>query len=319
MRSKIIISAFVFLLIGAGSGKAQSDKPAGKPNESQAKPQANPTPAKAQAPPKANEQTTPPNIQLPQDKPLGAAGASRDKNKPSTEDADFMVIRDRWRIGIPDDPRFKKGDIKNSYRQNVLKGDYPVIGNDIFLNLSLASESDFTIRRLPVPQGVSTQQPGSLEFFGRGRQEFNQNFIFSLDLFKGDASFKPVDWRFKVTGIANLNLLRVKTASSTWTCAKENPGWTGSIPSKKFSLNIGWATQPKFFRSCAAKAVKKAARRNSIRLQFALAFSLSPATFADSFSAIPTWALGCSVISARTAGNTIWLISTCWKKKPTAD
>lgn len=211
MRSKIIISAFVFLLIGAASGRAQSDKPAGKPNESQAKPQANPTPAKAQTPPKANEQATPPNIQLPQDKPLGAAGASRDKNKPSTEDADFMVIRDRWRIGIPDDPRFKKGDIKNPYRQNVLKGDYPIIGNDIFLNLSLASESDFTIRRLPVPQGVSAQQPGSLEFFGRGREEaFNQNFIFSLDLFKGDASFKPVDWRFKVTGIANLNLLRAR-------------------------------------------------------------------------------------------------------------
>jgi hypothetical protein len=151
------------------------------------------------------EQTQRPQIQLPEDKPLGAAGPSRDNRKPSIEDAEFKVIEDRWRVGIPDDPRFTKGSIINPYRQNVLKGDYPIIGNNIFMNISLASESDFTIRRLPVPQDVSAQLPGSFEFFGRGRQEaFNQNFIFSLDL------FKPVDWRFKVTGIANLNLLRAR-------------------------------------------------------------------------------------------------------------
>jgi hypothetical protein len=58
---------------------------------------------------------------------------------------------------------------------------------------------------------VSANLPGSFEFFGRGRQEFfNQKFIFSFDMFKGDASFKPVDWRFKVTGIANLSLLRAR-------------------------------------------------------------------------------------------------------------
>lgn len=202
----VFLAAFFFPVSGVATAFAQEPQDA-----SQAKPQDKQAPAQSPAPPKPSEQNQPPNVQLPQDKPLGAAGPSRDKNKPSTEDADFMVIRDRWRIGIPDDPRFKKGDIKNPYRQNVLKGDYPIIGNDIFLNISLASESDFTLRRLPVPQDVSSQLPGSFEFFGRGRQEvFNQNFIFSLDLFKGDASFKPVDWRFKVTGIANLNLLRVR-------------------------------------------------------------------------------------------------------------
>lgn len=203
MRRKIILSALLFLIVGAGSVAAQpekSDLAQAKQSSGQASPQQKPA-----------EPTAPPNVQTPQDKPLGAAGPSRDKGKPSPEDADFMVIRDRWRIGLPEDPRFKKGDIKNPYRQNVLKGDYPILGNDIFMAITLASESDFTIRRLPVPQGVSAQNPGSFEFFGRGREEaFNQNFIFSLDLFKGDASFKPVDWRFKVTGIANLNLLRAR-------------------------------------------------------------------------------------------------------------
>ncbi|MBS1787155.1 MAG: hypothetical protein JST85_05500 [Acidobacteria bacterium] len=178
---------------------------------SQANPPSGQASSQSKSQQKPAEPAATPSVQTPQDKPLGAAGPSRDKRKPSAEDADFMVIRDRWRIGLPEDPRFKKGDIKNPYRQNVLKGDYPIIGDDIFMAITLASESDFTIRRVPVPQGISAQNPGSFEFFGRGREEaFNQNFIFSLDLFKGDASFKPVDWRFKVTGISNLNLLRVR-------------------------------------------------------------------------------------------------------------
>lgn len=159
----------------------------------------------------SREQGERPQLRYPDDKPLGAAGPSRDKSKPGIEDADFMVVRDRWRVGVPEDPRFRKGSIFNPYRQNVLKADYPIIGNDIFMDITLASETFFNVRRLPVPQDVSSNLPGSAEFFGRGRQEaFNQNFIFSIDMFKGDASFKPVDWRFKVTGIANINLLRAR-------------------------------------------------------------------------------------------------------------
>ncbi len=207
MRSKNILSALFLLIAGTVFVAAQS----GNADLSQANPQSAQASSQSKPQSKPAEPPAPVNVQMPKDTPLGVAGPSRDKGKPSPEDAEFMVIRDRWRIGLPEDPRFKNGDIKNPYRQNILKGDYPIIGNDIFMNISLASESDFTVRRIPVPQDVSTQLPGSFEFFGRGRQEaFNQNFIFSLDLFKGDASFKPVDWRFKVTGIANLNLLRVR-------------------------------------------------------------------------------------------------------------
>ncbi|MEO6726463.1 MAG: hypothetical protein ABIU20_08325 [Blastocatellia bacterium] len=207
MRSKIIISALLFLALGATAVAAQQVGQQGsQQNSGQTKPSPQPTP-----PAKPREQAEPPKVQLPEDKPLGAAGPSRDTRKPSIEDAEFKVIEDRWRVGIPDDPRFKKGDIKNPYRQNALKGDYPIIGQHTFLNITLASESNFNVKRLPVPQDVSSQLPGSFEFFGRGRLEsFGQNFIFSADLFHGDASFKPVDWRFKVTGVANLNLLRAR-------------------------------------------------------------------------------------------------------------
>ncbi len=209
MRSKIIFWVIVILAIGVTSAPAQTDQK----DSSQAK--QTPSPASPQQS-KPSEQSDRPKIQLPEDKPLGAAGPSRDKRKPTAEDADFMVIQDRWRIGLPDDPRFRKGDIFNPYRQNVLKGDYPIIGQHTFLNITLASESEFNMRRVPVPQDVSAERPGSFEFFGRGRQEFfNQNFVFSMDLFHGDASFKPVDWRFKVTGIANFNLLNVRERGIT--------------------------------------------------------------------------------------------------------
>ena len=175
-------------------------------NEPQDVAQAKPAPQATPTP----KPTELPNVQFPTDKPQGAAGPSRDR-KPTVEDAEFKVIEDRWRIGIPDDPRFKKGDVLNPYRQNVLKGDYPIIGQSTFLNITLASESEFNVKRLPVPQDVNSRFPGSLEFFGRGRLEaFQQNFIFSMDLFHGDASFKPVDWRFKVTGIANINILNAR-------------------------------------------------------------------------------------------------------------
>ncbi len=172
----------------------------------QSAPQAAPRPTQLSGQPVVQEQAERPKLRLPDDKPLGAAGPSRDRRRPMTEDADFMIIQDRWRVGIPEDPRFRKGNIFNPFRQNVLKGDYPIIGNDIFLNLTMVSETDFNIRRLPAPQDISAQRPGSFEFFGRGRQEaIAQNFLISVDLFKGDASFKPVDWRFKVTGFANVN------------------------------------------------------------------------------------------------------------------
>jgi hypothetical protein len=151
-----------------------------------------------------------PQLRLPQDKPLGAAGPNRNR-KPGPEDADFIIIQDRWRAGVPEDPRFRKGNIFDPYHQNVLKGDYPIIGNDIFMDLNFASETFFNVRNLPVPSDISANLPGSFEFFGRGRQDaVSQNFIFSFDMFKGDASFKPVDWRVKVTGIANVNFLRAR-------------------------------------------------------------------------------------------------------------
>jgi hypothetical protein len=133
-------------------------------------------------------------------------------------DENFVPIPDRWRIGFPDWDRYtldtpgeyqyQHGNWWNPYDQNMLKGDYPILGDHTFLNLTGVSDTIWEMRRLPTPSGVSTQVFGSPGFFGGGDQVFVlQNFVTSFDLFHGDAGFKPFDWEFKFTPVFDINYL----------------------------------------------------------------------------------------------------------------
>lgn len=132
------------------------------------------------------------------------------KAKPTEEElaeyerSNFLPLRDRWRIGYT-------GRWYDPYNQNVLKADYPIFGQNTFLSLTGISDTLFEGRKLPTPQGASREVPGSAgAFFGRGRQLFvNQNFIASLELFKGSTAFRPRDWAFRATPVFNYNYLDV--------------------------------------------------------------------------------------------------------------
>lgn len=118
--------------------------------------------------------------------------------------SNFIPIRDRWRIGYG-------GGLLDPYAQNVLKGDYPVLGQNVFFNFTGVSDSLFEARKLPTPQGVSRARSGNAEFFGAGRQLFfNQNLVFSFELFKGSTAFRPRDWAIRVTPVVNVNYLDVE-------------------------------------------------------------------------------------------------------------
>ena len=144
--------------------------------------------------------------------PLGYANSPFVRSmsgRPAPRDyaSDFLPLPDRWRIGIPGNyVQNVRGAIYDPYNQNVLKGDYPIIGNDIFFSITATSDSLFEARRLPVPQGVSSVRTNSEDFFGSGDQQlFNQNFILSFSLFKGDAGYRPRDWELRVTPVINYN------------------------------------------------------------------------------------------------------------------
>jgi len=132
------------------------------------------------------------------------------------------AVPNRWFIGFGRwkryaDPSaetpYQSGALRfwHPYLQSQLKGDAPIIGQDIFLNLTLNNFSQFETRRLPTPSGVSASRPNSSEFFGRGEQLFFANdFSIGIDLFKGETAFKPVVWALRLLAVANYNYITVK-------------------------------------------------------------------------------------------------------------
>jgi len=135
----------------------------------------------------------------------------------------YNVVPNRWALNQPDYRRYPhageylytKPHWYDPFNRNRFKGDEPIwpeaLGQQIFLNITATSETFFEGRRVPSPSGVSAAQPGSSGFFGRGEQAFlDQTLRFSFDLFHGDASFKPVDWRIRITPELSLNDLDVR-------------------------------------------------------------------------------------------------------------
>ncbi|MBZ5663741.1 MAG: carboxypeptidase-like regulatory domain-containing protein [Acidobacteriia bacterium] len=133
------------------------------------------------------------------------------------DSANFSPRPDRWDIAMPEwrryetqpDAPYVKGHWYDPFNRNRIKGDYPIFGQRWFLNFTGTSETGFDGRRVPVPSGLNAQDPGSSGFFGRGGQEFvSENLRLSFDLFRGDTSFRPVDFRFRLTPEINLNYLQ---------------------------------------------------------------------------------------------------------------
>jgi hypothetical protein len=135
----------------------------------------------------------------------------------------FATVPDRWALQQPEYKRYSsageyiytRSRWYDPFNRNRLKGDEPiwpnVLGQQVFLNLTATSDTTFDARRVPSPSGVSAASPGSSTFFGHGEQEFvDQTLRFAFDLFHGDASFKPVDWRIRITPEMSLNDLNVR-------------------------------------------------------------------------------------------------------------
>lgn len=103
------------------------------------------------------------------------------------------------------------GDSVNPYRQNKFKGDFPIIGDDIFLTATVTEIMSLEGRRVPTP---TVNTGGKSVFFGDPDQfEFRNNFIFTFDLFKGQQAFKPVDWRLKASYVYNVTNIQVEENS----------------------------------------------------------------------------------------------------------
>ena len=134
-------------------------------------------------------------------------------------DDNFHTQPDRWDLAMPEWRRYPtQPDVPyvekhwyDPFNRNKLKGDYPIFGQQWFFNFTGTSLTSTDIRRLNLPSGVDTANPDSPQFFGRGEQAFlSQNIRLSFDLFHGDTSFRPVDFRLRITPEINLNFLQTR-------------------------------------------------------------------------------------------------------------
>lgn len=169
---------------------------------------------------KQNDEKQPDEIELrrPQGKPLKYELPPIDPNKVAPPTAEVrresLPVPDRWRImeglGI-------KQNNWDPYNQNVLKADKPFEpfkkwGEDWFLNLGAISDSLIEARQLPTAVGAqSSGGAGAIDIFGQGRQStLNQNVIFSAAIIKGDTTFKPPDYEFRLVAALNANRTQVE-------------------------------------------------------------------------------------------------------------
>ena len=199
-------------------------RPTTQPAEGAATPDAAANPGAATsgaAAPSAAAAAAPESPRVPVDveehRPFGYAGIGGFSHSHGGGSEDFLPISDRWRIGIPGDyVQQTRGMFWDPYNQNVLKGDYPIYHDDIFLVLTGTSDSLIEARRTPIPSNVSTLRGDSLGFFGEGdTQLYVQNFIFTFELFEGDTAYKPRDWELRITPVMQINYVRAEELQIT--------------------------------------------------------------------------------------------------------
>jgi hypothetical protein len=158
----------------------------------------------------------------PRDAPLGYAGPSGVLPTEFPESEHFIPIEDRWRIGFPEWDRYDRGHPPvddypyvlgqkiDPYNQNVLKGDYPLVGQHTFFNVTASTLMVQEYRTVPTGTTPfeSTLRPFSEEFFGDPDQYFyTQFFVLAFDFFHGSAAFKPFDWRIRLEPVFDVNVL----------------------------------------------------------------------------------------------------------------
>ncbi len=160
-------------------------------------------------------------VETPMEPPLGFTGHTSVTPTVVT-DGNWIPVEDRWHMGFPSWDRYDKqhppvldypnafGDILNPYTQNVLKGDYPIIGQHTFLNFTGILSFDFDPRQVPIGTTPyeTTVRPNQGGFFQSPNLLIQNHFLsLNFDLFHGDAAYKQPDWQVVFTPIIDYNQL----------------------------------------------------------------------------------------------------------------
>jgi hypothetical protein len=127
-----------------------------------------------------------------------------------------IPLPDRWRLMQALGFKFPWYD---PYNQNVYKGDIPWPNasiDDLFVNIGVVSDNLFEHRSVPTPvAGGISIRPGAQDIFGGRRQSVQVNtLLLSMSIIKGNTTFKPPDWEFRISQALQYNRVRVQEAGA---------------------------------------------------------------------------------------------------------
>lgn len=112
----------------------------------------------------------------------------RRPHPPDLAGSDYFPIEDRWRLGFPVWDRYVYGSLLDPYYQNVLKGDYPIKGQNIFFTFTGFENLFLEHREVPGANGKNINP-----------DQIKNDLFTTFDLFQGDNSFHPSEWFVRIT------------------------------------------------------------------------------------------------------------------------
>lgn len=124
---------------------------------------------------------------------------------------------DRWKIPFEPWRRYTTGQAEtpyatqgprlwHPYHQSVLKGDAPIFGQHLFLNLAASVQSELEGRRFPVHNAALN---------GTTEQFLSQLYLgCSADLFYGETSLKPPAWNLRIRPVFGVNHLESRESGN---------------------------------------------------------------------------------------------------------
>jgi hypothetical protein len=134
------------------------------------------------------------------------------------------IVESRWQIPYQQRARYPDPETAETpfqdelpylwhpYKQSILKGDVPILGEDVFLKITASAFGFYEFNRTPTPSGISASGANNSEFFGSGDTIIlQQNFPVRIDLFSGETEvFKPVNWLLRIQPVFNINYFETK-------------------------------------------------------------------------------------------------------------
>ena len=121
---------------------------------------------------------------------------------------EFIPVPDRWRLM---EALGFKHPWYDPYNQNIWKGDKPIDGHDWFLSLLAISDTLLEPRSIPTPVGAqASANPGAVDIFsGFDQTILSQTILAGLVYYKGNTTFKPPEYEYRLTLALNYNRVEV--------------------------------------------------------------------------------------------------------------